>query len=431
MTGINDYYWSLQQERGKKMKFIVTVIIAFALLFSSLGTAGADDLTTLKNQLEELQKKIEELEKKQKEQSKSVDKIKKQPSARDVVSDALGKQVTIGGHLKFFLADQSTGKRNDLDQHDSFSAGVNDLWLYFSKSLSDWMQITVAPQLHVEAGATPSLGSDITRSTGGSVDIDLDEAYMSLRLPYQFELKAGAFYPLFSEEYANKNWWHEQYHANNGLVTLQAWQSTGIEIYRNFDFDQFSLPVYVSFVNDEDRGLIQDSRFTDNNHAMNFLAHAAPEFYTHGSRVRILGSAGLGRWDNDGKNNSNQFAIGADLTKGGLNFSGEYLYRWREDLPLTGGGKENGEDKGWYLRANYTLNPQWRFLIKYSDVDLWAISTDTLLTDNYKTISAAVNFWIAPNSTIIPQIEYVDADRSGGSEKLEYVRYTIGWRTTF
>ena len=98
---------------------------------------------------------------------------------------------------------------------------------------------------------------------------------------------------------------------------------------------------------------------------------------------------------------------------------------------ILGGGTKDGEDKGWYVRAKYTYNPQWRFLLKYSDVDLWSPSTGTLLSDTYKTLSAAINFWITENSTIIPQIEYVDADRSDGSETLDYFRYTIGWRTTF
>ena len=322
-----------------------------------------------------------------------------------------------------------------LSRGNSFSAGINDLWLYVSKGLADWLQITVAPQVHVEAAATPLLGSNINRSTSADVDLDLDEGFMTLRLPHQFEVKAGGIYPLFSEEYGTKSWWHEQYHGNNGLLTLQAWQSTGIEIYRNFDFEAFSLPVYVyPFLNGEDRTFNQegqDTRFTDNNSAKNGLIHIAPEAFVFGGRARLLGSFGWGRWDDDGDNDSFQWAAGADLTFGSFNLTGEYLYRWREDLPLTGGGTEDGEDEGWYIKANYTLNPQWRFMAKYSDVDLWFPSTNDLRTDNYKTFSAAVNFWITQSSTIIPQIEYVDAERSDGSEDLDYFRYTVGWRTTF
>ena len=156
----------VMQERGKDMKYTVVLTIACALLFSSFEFAKADEVSDLKKQLEQLQKKIEALEKKQAEQakenekvSKSVDKLKKQPSAREIVSDALGKQTTVGGHLKFFLADQSRGEvstdtLDNKNQHNSFSAGVSDLWLFFNKQLSDWLSISVAPQLHVEATST-------------------------------------------------------------------------------------------------------------------------------------------------------------------------------------------------------------------------------------------------------------------------------------
>lgn len=414
------------------MKLNLALIMALVLILLFSGTAASDELSDLKQQVDELQKKTEELGKNQEKQEKAVNQIQKQPSASSVVSSELTKLPTIGGHFKFFLADQSSGERNNDDQHNTFSAGINNLWLYFSKNLTDFLQITVAPELAVEAAATPSIGSDIKRTSSASVEVDLDEAYMSLRLPWQLELRVGSFYPAFSEEYATKAWWHEQYHANNGLVTLEAWQSIGLEIYRNFDFEHFSLPVYFyPFLNGEDRGIIQDSRFVDNNNTKNLLVHITPEFYALGSRIRLLGSFGWGRWDSDGENDSLQWAAGLDFTRGSISLSGEYLSRSRNDLPLIGGGTEDGEDSGWYLRLKYTLSQKWRFLLKYSDVDLWAPGTDALLTDNYQTVSGAVNYWITDNSTIIPQIEWVDAEREGSTEELNYIRYTLGWRTTF
>jgi hypothetical protein len=372
------------------------------------------------------------MEKKQEAQAKSVEKIQKQPSAYEVVSEQLSKKVNIGGHFKFFLADQSRGEVNDDSQHNSFSAGISNAWLYLSKNLTDFMSITVAPEVYVEAGATPSLGGNITRSGSADVNIDLDEAYMTLRLPWELEVRAGAIYPLFSEEYGTKVWWHEQYHGNNGLLTLQAWQSTGIEVYRNFDFDSFSLPIHLyPFLNGDDRGAIQDKRFTDNNTAKSMLLHTTPEFYAFGSKFRLLGSAGYGRWDDDGDKDAYQWAAGAEIARGPFSLSGEYLYRWREDLPLAGGGTEDGEDKGWYIKAKYKLNPKWQFLLKYSDVDLWSPGTGRLLTDHYQTVSASVGYWISDSSTILPQIEWVDADQQGSSETLDYWRYTLGWRTTF
>ena len=414
------------------MKYTVAALSAFVFLFMSTNLALPDELSDLKKQLEVLQQKVDELQKKQEAQAKSVEKIEKKPSAYEVVTEQLSKQVNIGGHFKFYLADQSNGEVNGRDQHNSFSAGVSDLWLYFSKNLTDWMQLTVAPQIQIEAAATPSLGSDITRSGSADVNLYLDEAYMTLRLPWQVDMRVGAIYPLFSEEYGTKVWWHEQYHGNQGLLTLESWKSTGIELYRNFDFESFSLPIYLyPFLNGESRGVNQDSRYVDNNSAKNFMFHTTPEFYAFGSRVRLLGSAGYGRWDDDGKKDAYQWAAGTEIAYSSFNLRGEYMYRWREDLPLIGGGTEDGEDKGWYIQGMYTLNPQWRFLIKYSDVDLWSPGIDRLLTDNYKTWCAAVNFWISEGSTIIPQIEWVDAKQQGGFEKLKYWRYTLGWRTTF
>ncbi len=414
------------------MKYTVAVLSACVFMLVNTNLALPDELSELKKQVEVLQQKIEEMQKKQEEQAKSVEKIQEQPSAYEVVSEQLKKQVTVGGHFKFFLADQSRGEVNNDNQHNSFSAGINDLWLYFSKNLSDNLQIMVSPVVEVEAAATPSLGSDITRSGSADVNVDIDEGYMSLRLPWQLEMRAGAFYPLFSEEYGTKSWWHEQYHGNNGLLTLESWKSIGIELYRNFDFEHFSLPIYLyPFLNGLDRGVNQDKRYTDNNSAKNVLVHTTPEFFAFGSRIRLLGSLGGGKWDDKGDDMSWQWAAGAEVAYSSFSLSGEYMYRWLEKIPLIGGGTKDGEDKGWYVKGIYTLNPQWRFLLKYSDVDLWAPGTGKLLTDHYQTWSGAVNYWIAESSTIIGQVEWVDADQQGSSESLDYWRYTLGWRTTF
>jgi hypothetical protein len=175
----------------------------------------------------------------------------------------------------------------------------------------------------------------------------------------------------------------------------------------------------------------QDSRFTDNNTPINGLLHLAPEFFLFSGRLRLMGSAGYGRWDDGGDHDSYQWAAGLEFSRSSFTFSGEYLMRWRENLPLTGGGTEDGEDKGWYAKIKYSYSPEFRFVLKYSDVDLWTVSPDRLLTDNYKALSLSAGWWITDSSTIIPQVEYVDADREGDQQTLEYFRYTIGWRTTF
>jgi hypothetical protein len=157
----------------------------------------------------------------------------------------------------------------------------------------------------------------------------------------------------------------------------------------------------------------------------------APEFFAYGARVKLLGSFGWGKWDDAGDNESIQWAAGADVKYGSFGLSGEYMNRWREDLPLLDGGTEDGEDKGWYVKGIYTFNPQWRLVLKYSDVDLWSTGTDSLFTDNYKTMYGSINYFITNSSIIIPEISYVKEDRSGSPDRTDYWRYTLGWRTTF
>ncbi len=420
------------------MKTTIITVALCAFVFFSAGPATADEISDLNKKIEALQQTIDELKaqmdelkEKQEEQEEVVEALEDQPPASKVVSEAIGKNVNVGGHLKFYLADRSDGEVNGVDQKNNLSAGVSDLWLYFSKQLADWLSIDVAPRIQVTAAATPSLGGDIDRASSASVDVDLWETYMTVRLPYQVEMRVGAFLPYFSEEYATQSWWHEQYNGNNGLIHLQAWRDNGIELYKNFDFEKWSLPVYLyPYMNGAATGDDDDATLVDNNGAKSVLLHVAPEMYVGDGRIRLLGSIGFGKWDSQDDNDSMQYAAGAAVTYKGLNLHGEYLFRGLDDVTLLSGGTADYENKGYYIRAMYTFNPTWRALIKWSDVDQPFIST-TMLTDNYQELSFAVNYWIFQGSTIIGQLDFVNADRSDNSETLEYFRYTLGWRTTF
>ncbi|MBI4774808.1 MAG: hypothetical protein HY788_11620 [Deltaproteobacteria bacterium] len=423
------------------MKLRIALVVVIVCVLLAPARSMSDEIADLKEQIQQMQKamdtmkeRVEQLEEEQKSQKEeiaaipeledSVDELSQMPSK---IMEEVRKGVNIGGHFKFFMLDRTDGERNDVSQNNNLSAGISDVYLYFSKVLNEWLSLDVAPKIEVLAAATPGLGGDITRAGSASVDVDLDEAYMTVRLPWELEARVGAFYPMFSEEYARQTWWHEQYHGNNGLLFLESWRSLGVELYRNFDFENFSLPVYFyPYLNGDN----EESRYVDNNGTKNLLLHVAPEFSLMDVSIRILGSLGWGRWDNDDDNNSWQWLGGADLRYKGISLLGEYLRREQEDSPLIGGGTADAVNEGYYVRAMYTFNPEWRVLAKYSDVDLFFPSTSAV-TDNYKTLSMALNYWITSNSTIIPQIELVDADRSDGSETLKYIRWTLGWRTTF
>jgi hypothetical protein len=383
------------------MRLHVILATACALVFFGVGLAKADEISDLKDQLRELSEKVEELE--------------------AVPSGGSGGSVNVGGHLKFYMVDQSDGQRNSVDQNNNLSAGIHDFWFYLGKGLSDWLMLDVQTKTSVLAAATPRLGSDITRSTTASFSTIIDQAYMTVLLPREVELRVGAFYPLFSEEYGSQIWWDEQYHGNVGLLRLEAWYDNGIELYRNFDFEAFSLPVYLYLLNG-------DNRYVDNNAGMMGLVHLAPEFF--GNKLRLLGSLGAGKWDDNDDQDTLRYAVGAEFKYQKLNIMGEYLTKQFDSLPLSGAGTADGEDTGYYIKALYSFREKWRGLVKYSDVELFNAST-TMLTDTYKTISLGVNYFIADSSLIMLQVSFVDADRSDGSETLEYIRTTLGWRTTF
>jgi len=382
------------------MKLYLVVATACALLFSA-GFAKADETSDLKDQLRVLSEKVEKLEEAQ--------------------SGVSGSGVTVGGHLKFYMADRSDGERNGVDQNNNLSAGIHDFYLYLSNGLSDFLMIDVQTKTSVVAGATPSLGSDISRTTSSSFSTKIDQAYMTVLLPQQVELRVGAFYPLFSEEYGSQVWWDEQYHGNKGLLTLEAWYDNGIELYKNFDFEALSLPINVYLLNG-------DNRYVDNNGGMSGLVHLAPEFFFGG--LRLLGSFGFGKWDDNDDYDTRRYALGVEIKYQSLSIMSEYLYKEWESLPLSGVGTADGEDEGYYVKALYRFHEKWRGLAKYSSVKLHNPST-AMLTDTYDTICLGVNYFIVGGSAIIGQVSFVDADRSDGSETLEYTRFTLGWRTTF
>ncbi len=222
--------------------------------------------------------------------------------------------ISFGGHLKLYVADRSEGTRNDVDQNNNLSAGFHDAYLYVSKSLSDWLMLSVQTRTSAYAGATPKLGADISRSTSGSVSTKITEATMTALLPYyDGDEGRGVFDPLFSEEYGKQLWWHEQYHGNVGLLRLQEWHDVGAEFYKSFDFEYLSLPVCLYLLNGDDTStyMADTYSYVDNNGGMSGMIHIAPEFFVDFvNRLKFMGSFGYGKWDENDENDAVRYAFG-------------------------------------------------------------------------------------------------------------------------
>jgi len=165
---------------------------------------------------------------------------------------------------------------------------------------------------------------------------------MTLRLPWQFEVKAGAIYPLFSEEYGTKSWWHEQYHGNDRFAAVESWRSTELK-FTETSTRKFSLPVYFyPFLNGTSAGttIIPIILTTIRQKTCCFAYNSGVHGFWKSDSVAWIGRRG--RWDDDGENDSYQWAAGAEVKFSGFSLSGEYMYRWLQDLPLTAVDERRG-----------------------------------------------------------------------------------------
>nr|MBU1328695.1 hypothetical protein [Candidatus Omnitrophota bacterium] len=427
------------------LKFSILLLVLCGFLVFSTGAVWADDLSDLKEQvralqetinnqqktIEQLNSKVQAVETKQQAQAAEIKKVPELARAVDAIKEGpagLMEGASVGGHLKLYMFDASEGVVRGANgegkdaQHNNISAGIHHLYLYLNKELSDILKLDVAIDNSVSASATPSIGSDIARNSSATSSTSIHTATITALLPKGVELKTGVFNPMFSEEYSKETWWHEQYHQNQGLAYLESWHDSGIELYKNFDFEKVSLPVYVSLLNGN-----ASSKYADNDSSKTLLLHIAPELFH--TQLRLLGSVAFGNWGNP--DSSFQSVVGFDWKHEKLNITSEYIYRKWDDLVVTGSTKADGKKEGYYARALYNFTPEWVGLVKYSHAENYKTGSSTMLSDNYDTTTVGINYNITPSSTIIGDYSLINGERSNSSASIRANRYTIGWRTTF
>jgi len=416
------------------MRLFIILSAVCALVFFSAGFIYADELSDLKEQVRVLQEttsalsaKIQALESKQSsvtqeiekvpELEKTIEKLKESPAA-------LLQGVNVGGHIKATILDRTQGERNGDSRHTNLSGGINTIYLFLSKEIEDWLKLDVELEYDVSASATPALGSNLTRATSATQAVEIYQAYATAPLKGGYELKVGAFKPLFSEDYARDIWWEELIHQNKGLCYLQSYYDYGVELYKNFDFDKFSLPTYLEVGNGS-------NRFTDTNDSKTVLLHIAPEFFQ--TKLRFPMSISYGKWDDGDNSELLRAALGYDLTYDKWNFAGEYLYSNYGAVSLGANkGYADGKREGYYLKAAYRFNPKWRALVKYAHSELYKTGLlNTMRSDNYDDTILGLNYFLSDGITLIGEYSHGEAVTSDGSDKLNYNRGTIGARATF
>ncbi len=403
-----------------------------SLSFFTKTLFASDEIQELKSQIksmeqviQSLKSRVEELESKQAIQSQEVAKIPEIKSSVEQLKDSPVSgnwfdNARLGGHFKMYLFDKADGKRNDSRQGTNISAGISHVYFFIDKDISDNTSISIQPDITVTAGATPSLGSNITRSSSASVTTSLFQAFIKTTMPGGLEIKAGQFTPLFAEEYGAQIWWDEQYHQNKGLVNLEAWHDMGIELYKSLEFKHFSMPTYFYLLNGE-------GQFVDNNDGKSIMLHVSPQV----SNFRLLGSLTYGKWDDGDTYNTYGYVSGFEYKYKKLTLRSEYMFKKYFNKPLVDKSLVDTESFGYYLKALYRFNPKWGAMVNYSDVQLPYLGERVIRHDDYEAVTLGLNYYFTESSIIMADISLVDADRSNDSESLNYYRTTLGWRTTF
>ncbi len=268
-------------------------------------------------------------------------------------------QTAIGGDLKFFMGDISSGSSwitttdtlgntttTEYDTTDRFSMGFNHITLFFTSQIGDYVSVEAQPEVSASTRATPRLGKMIgeQRPSSYSLKIGLSVAHITVVTPGQFEITAGYLRPIFTEDYGHERFYQENFYSYKAVCNgyLGNIHDTGIEIYKSFDIElgennYASLPVWLYVTNG-------GGTIIDNNTDKHFMVHIAPEY----ANFTLYGSGLYGKWDDEDENTVIRYSGGAQYTHKYFWLRGEYIAGTWENKILD---SLDAEPFGYYVKA--------------------------------------------------------------------------------
>ncbi len=393
------------------MRTWVVWAVACALVLFVPALAGAEDTSsTLEKRIEELESKVQGLEEQES-------------------PGLFGEGATVGGDLKFYLFDQSRGSSNHDHQHNNISGGLSSAIIYINKEITDKLSVEVDPEILVHASATPRLGQSITRDTSADIELEFVRANVTYLLPHDFQVKAGLLKPLFTWDYGYEYFWHEEYHASfvSANPWLGSWHDFGLELYKPFEFERFSLPTYLYLLNGPGGSEV------DNNEGKTVLLHVTPELFDSG--LKFLGSFGYGKWDDGNDYEMMRYALGVNYTWRDLTLRGEYMGgTWKDQFIVFEGRRDDVHPRGYYVKALYKFTEKLQGLVNYNHLEhdfSGFFYTATDVNEEYDTITLGVDYSLADSVTVMFQVSTIDGSRDDHSADLGYEKITLGMRTTF
>jgi hypothetical protein len=304
--------------------------------------------------------------------------------------------------------------------------GFYAAYLFFSGQLSDRVSISIEPEIGARTGATPRIGQPIEANSPTSPEIDISKAYMDVLLPWDVELSAGAIRPMFCVDYGAEKWYQEQATITWGTHSgyLGAIHDYGIELYKPFEFEAgnsyFSMPTYLYVTS----GYGSDA-VSDNNGDKQLMVHIEPGI----GPVQVFGSAGLGKWDDDGMNGYFRYAGGLALNFEPFWLRAEYMGgTWTNRFGSTD-EMFDAKPVGYYAKVGVHIT-DWLGLVAWYGHEESNWIGNASGTDKGDQIAGVINCQVIPGSHLMLQVEKSKQVRSTG-EGIDFLRTYLMWRTIF
>lgn len=346
-----------------------------------------------------------------------------------VVTASAGQaqETRVGGHLKLNLYDYVDGTHNGIHQTQNGGfLSAAELILFISQEINDYLSVDVQPTFSVNTGATPKLGNDIGAQRDLSKSPSFggwDKAEMKALLPYEMQLAFGIVKPIFTMEYGEELFWQDELNGSKFAANthLGAMHESGLELYRDFELGSVSLPVYFYLVN----GTGKD--FGDNNRHPMLMLHLEPEI----GPVKFSGSLAYGKWDASDANDMTRYSAGLQYSLGAFQLRSEFAGgKWAKSI----GGVKDAVAFGYYVKLFYRITPWLKAMVDANLADHnfnGFFFTGAGAGEKYTTVTPGLIFNITDSNLLLLQYDIADWRVKDDSDKLQFKRLTLGWRSTF
>jgi hypothetical protein len=378
---------------------------------------------------------------------------------------AVGAELNFGGDLGFVLFDVSSGSgiqpgRDSLGNPAPMSYAdttgrintffmSHGLGLYWNVQLSDQVSVNALTEVgQTTTGATPRLGTKLGEQQGGAGTqkaLSVPEANITVMLPWwQLQMTTGIIRPIFSEDYGEKKGYQEsnRLHKSSANAYGGEWHDLGVELYKSFEpGGGVSIPTYAYV-------LAGEQVYGDDNSNKALLFHVAPSYW----KLRLLGSFGFGKeGPDDALEPWTRYALGLGGDFARFWFRGEFFGGSWDGAVAYNHNSAGGIDTviytqkptAWYVKAGYNFIPDKLGLVLMYDQSTpdWTTwrnlgysgsNQTTDANESYTTIGATIQYWVIPGSAVM--IEYNRGMWKVGDGtlcKLDFNRFSVGWRTVF